>query len=102
MGFIQATPGEMKSLRSSADKIALIVGRIQVVQYTGTDYKRTIRFICRPSQSPLVVVQDFRTYDKYLYMYEFLGGKIAINLNYTLVSYVSSTNSVTLRVTIEN
>lgn len=37
MGFIQATPGEMKSLRSSADKIALIVGRTQVVQYTGTD-----------------------------------------------------------------
>lgn len=24
-GFIQATPGEMKSLRSSADKIALII-----------------------------------------------------------------------------
>lgn len=64
MGFIQATPGEMKSLRSSADKIALIVGKIQVVQYTGTDYKKSLRFIRRPSQSPLVVVQDFWMDDK--------------------------------------
>lgn len=30
MGFIQATPGEMKSLRSLADKIALIVETTQV------------------------------------------------------------------------
>lgn len=34
MGLIQATPGEMKSLRSLADKIALIFGTTQVVQYT--------------------------------------------------------------------
>lgn len=39
MGLIQATPGEMKSLRSSADKIALIVEKTQVVRYTGTDYE---------------------------------------------------------------
>lgn len=64
MGFIQATPGEMKSFRSSADKIALIVGTTQVVQYTGTDYKK--RF---GSYIDLLFNdhwKDFQTDDKYL------------------------------------
>jgi hypothetical protein len=37
-GFMQATPGDMKSFRSSAERIALILTILNVVAETGDKY----------------------------------------------------------------